>query len=104
MIIPVYNQETKRLDPVLYVPEMETAAITANEAEFKIHDSFKNSELFEEVNISDINCGTGDVKIELKCSDQVFNDIVNELLGGNIEEKSSFKEGYKIISFYKKCQ
>ena len=70
---------------------------------FKIQEEFKNSELFEDVYISDINCGTGEVKIELKCSDEIYNDIINELLGGNIEDKSCFIEELQLLKKAKKA-
>ena len=69
---------------------------------FKIQEVFKESNLFEQVNISDINCGTGEVKIELMCSEQIYNDIINELLGGNIDDKCSFIEELQILKKAKK--
>ena len=70
---------------------------------FKIQNTLKESELFEEVNVTNINCGTGEVKIELKCPDNVYNDIINELLGGNIEDKSSFIEELQLLRKAKKA-
>ena len=69
---------------------------------FRIQEVFKESELFEEVLISDINSGTGEVKIELQCSEQIYNDIINELLGGNVDDKGSFIEELQILKKAKK--
>lgn len=46
---------------------------------FRIQDTFKNSELFADVNISNIDPGTGLVNIEITCSDECYNDVVSEI-------------------------
>ncbi len=64
---------------------------------FRIQDTFKNSELFADVNISNIDPATGLVNIEITCSDECYNDVVSEILGENISDKTTFIE--KITKF-----
>lgn len=66
---------------------------------FRIQDTFKNSELFADVNISNIDPGTGLVNIEITCSDECYNDVVSEILGENISDKTTFIE--KLQNFKK---
>lgn len=68
---------------------------------FNIQSCFKDSDLFENVSVSDIDCGTGVVNIELSCSDDVYNDVVFELLGEKITDKSAFIES---LQNYKKAR
>ena len=48
---------------------------------FKIQDNFKESGLFTEVNISNVDAGTGIVNVDIDCSDETYNEIIKELLG-----------------------
>lgn len=57
---------------------------------FRIQDVLKESELFENVSITGIDPGTGLVNVEVTCSDECYNDVINEILGENINDKSSF--------------
>ena len=66
---------------------------------FRIQDTFKNSELFADVNISNIDPATGLVNIEITCSDECYNDVVSEILGENISDKTTFIE--KLQNFKK---
>ncbi len=70
---------------------------------FKIQNSFKESELFSEVNITSINAGTGCVDVELQCNDDIYNDVVKEMVGTNYLEKSSFIEELVLLNKAKKA-
>ena len=59
---------------------------------FTIQEAFKNTEMFENVEITDINPGTGVVNIDLTCSEEVYNQVVEEIMGGKLEDKASFIE------------
>ncbi len=59
---------------------------------FSIQEAFKNTGLFESVEITDIFPGTGIVNIDLTCSEEVYNEVVEEILGGKIEDKATFIE------------
>ena len=56
----------------------------------KLRDALKESNLFESVVITELNSGTGDVVIELTCSDDLFNDCLQNLLGDIMNDRSSF--------------
>lgn len=59
---------------------------------FNIQETFKQSGLFTEVNISDINAGTGIVSVEMNCSDETYNEVISELLGEQVTDKTTFIE------------
>lgn len=56
----------------------------------KLRDALKESNLFESVVITELNSGTGEVVIELTCSDDLFNDCLQNLLGDIMNDRSSF--------------
>ncbi len=57
---------------------------------FQIQEALKESDLFASVNIASINPGTGLVNIEIECSDESYNNVINEILGEDITDKSVF--------------
>lgn len=59
---------------------------------FVIQEAFKNTGLFENVEIVDINPGTGIVDLDLDCSEEIYNQVVEEILGGSIDDKAHFIE------------
>lgn len=64
---------------------------------FNIQKSFVDSGLFENVKISQIESSTGVVDIELLCSDEKYNEIINQLLGGNYSDKALFIEELQLL-------
>ncbi len=68
---------------------------------FRIQETFKNSELFSDVTISNIDPATGLVNIEIGCSDECYNDVVSELLGEKVSDKSTLIEK---LQYMKKAQ
>lgn len=48
---------------------------------FRIQDTFKESGLFAEVVISNVDSGTGVVNVDIDCDDNVYNEIIMELIG-----------------------
>ena len=56
---------------------------------FVIQEAFKNTGLFESVDITDINPGTGIVNIDLTCSEEVYTEVVEEILGGTLDDKAT---------------
>ena len=75
---------------------VELSATTGNYRKMKdvfvIQEAFKNTGLFESVDITDINPGTGIVNIDLTCSEEVYNEVVEEILGGKLDDKATFIE------------
>lgn len=58
----------------------------------KIQESFYNSELFENVLIDEIDPGTGDVNIIITVNDNLYQQIIEELIGEKITDKAEFIE------------
>lgn len=50
----------------------------------------KDCELFEEATIDNLNSGTGEVDMTLSCSEQLYQDILKQLVGPSIEDKGEF--------------
>lgn len=63
----------------------------------KIQESLKACSLFEDVVVTSINSGTGEVNMELKCSDELYNDILNGIVGEALNDKGEF------IKFLEEC-
>lgn len=59
---------------------------------FVIQESFKSSGLFSGVEVDDINPGTGVVTLSLNCSEDTYNQVVEEILGGKLDDKEHFIE------------
>ncbi len=57
---------------------------------FNMQEAFYNSGLFESVEVSDINPGEGIVTLDLNCSEEVYDEVVEEILGGKISDKEHF--------------
>lgn len=57
---------------------------------FNIQNALRNSNLFEKVEISDINAGTGIVEVDLECSEEAYLRSVEEIVGKRIEDKGDF--------------
>ncbi len=67
---------------------------------FKIQDTLKNSELFENVEISDLDPSTGHVEITITCSEDLFKTLIEEVIGETIDNKGNFM---KLLQNYKKA-
>lgn len=50
----------------------------------------KSCELFEDVIISNLDSGTGEVEMTLECSEQLYMNILNDLVGDAINDKGEF--------------
>ena len=50
----------------------------------------KQCELFEDVTISSVDSGTGEVEMLLTCSDDLYQDVLKQLVGSAIEDKGEF--------------
>lgn len=70
---------------------------------FNIQESFKNSCMFTDVVISNVNAGTGLVDIELTCSDEQYNNVINEILGCDLSNKTDFIEELQMLRKAKKA-
>lgn len=57
---------------------------------FRIQEVLKNSELFTDVAITDIDSGNGVVNVDVSCSDEIYNQVLEEILGESIEDKATF--------------
>lgn len=57
-----------------------------------IRDKLAECPLFESVNITSLDSGTGEVIIEINCSDDLYNGIVEEIIGDAINDRGKFIE------------
>lgn len=51
---------------------------------------FKQCELFEDAQITSIDSGTGEVEMTLNCSDDLYQEILKQLVGDAIDDKGEF--------------
>ena len=58
------------------------------------------SELFENVEVSNLDPATGHVEINITCSEDLFKSLIEELIGENIDNKGNFM---KLLQNYKKA-
>ncbi len=65
---------------------------------FRIQDVLKDSDLFSSVCISSIDAGTGVVDIEIGCSDEAYNEVVNEIIGEDVCDKGVFIENLQKLA------
>lgn len=57
-----------------------------------IREKLAECPLFESVNITSLDSGTGEVVIEISCSDELYNGIVEEIIGDAINDRGKFIE------------
>jgi len=57
-----------------------------------IKEKLSECELFETVQISSLDSGNGEVVIEIGCSDDLYNGIVEEIVGDAINDRGKFIE------------
>lgn len=55
-----------------------------------IKERLSENELFSSVKITSIDAGLGEVEITIDCDDELYQKIVNEIIGENIEDKGNF--------------
>ncbi len=55
---------------------------------FFIQQTLKDSELFSDVAVSNIDSATGVVDIDISCSDDVYNEVLEEIIGEPIDDKT----------------
>lgn len=72
------------------------ADVTGEFRKFKyvnlIKDKLSECELFESVNLTNLDSGTGEVVIEITLSDDLYNGIVEEIIGDAINDRGKFIE------------
>ncbi len=59
---------------------------------FRIQDTLKESNLFTEVSVSNIDSGTGVVDIDISCSDEIYNHVLEEIIGEPLDDKTKLIE------------
>ncbi|MCK9537276.1 MAG: stage IV sporulation protein A [Bacilli bacterium] len=57
-----------------------------------IREKLAECELFEKVDITSLDSGTGEVEIEISCNDDLYNKIVEEIIGDAINDRGKFIE------------
>lgn len=67
---------------------------------FKIQDDLKLSDLFENVEVSNIDASTGLVEINITCSEELFKSLIEEVIGETIDNKGNFM---MLLQKYKKA-
>ncbi|HHZ18808.1 MAG TPA: stage IV sporulation protein A [Acholeplasmataceae bacterium] len=72
------------------------ADVTGEFRKFKhvqlIREKLAECELFEKVDIASLDSGSGEVEIEISCSDDLYNRIVAEIIGDAINDRGKFIE------------
>ena len=71
------------------------ASITGEYRKFKHLDQIKDalieaSELFEDVRVTNVDSSTGDIEITIDCSDELYHQIVRDLIGDSLEDHGKF--------------
>ena len=68
--------------------------VTVDYRKFKevkeILEKLKECGLFEEVTLVELNSATGEVVIDLVCSDELYNEILESLLGDTLNDREKF--------------
>ena len=67
---------------------------------FKIQDKLKESELFENVEVANLDPATGHVEINITCSEELYKTLIEEVIGETIDDKGNFM---KLLQNYKKA-
>ena len=57
-----------------------------------IREKLSECELFESVRLTSLDSGTGEVEIEIGCSDDLYNGIVREIIGDAVDDRAKFIE------------
>ncbi len=52
--------------------------------------TLKECNLFDEVTLSNLNSGTGEVVIDLSCNDELYNNVLESLLGDILTDREKF--------------
>lgn len=106
LLVKVPNWIEVLNDDITYKKDFNNliAATTANYRKLKdvfaIQETLKISELFNKVEISNIEPSTGVVEINISCDDALYKDLIEELLGTKIENKGHFM---KLLQDYKQA-
>jgi len=68
--------------------------VTQNYRKFKdvqnIKSTLSECELFSQVEITNLNSSTGEVEITIDCKDEIYDKVLEEILGKNIDDKGEF--------------
>lgn len=56
----------------------------------ELRDKLSECKLFESVNINSLDNGTGEVELEINCNDELYNGILEEMIGDVINDKGKF--------------
>ncbi len=54
---------------------------------YRIVDSLNSSNLFKNIEISNIDAGSGVVDLDLSIDDEIYNEVINEILGFKVKDK-----------------
>lgn len=70
-------------------------SITGEYRKFKHLEKIKNalsesSDLFEDVRITNVDSGTGNIEITIDCNDELYHQIVRDLIGDSFDERGKF--------------
>lgn len=57
---------------------------------FRIQEQLQQSELFESVNVDNIDPSTGVVQINITCNETLYKELIEEIMGTKIENKGDF--------------
>jgi stage IV sporulation protein A len=70
------------------------STVTGEYRKFKdvknIKDKLSECELFSRVEISNVDSGTGEVEITIDCKEEVYDEILGDILGEAIDDKGQF--------------
>ena len=68
----------------------------------QIIDNFQNCEYIEKAYLSEVDTATGNVKVKLKTPDNLYNDVLKEIIGVDITSKSQLLSMFQDLSVAKK--
>lgn len=57
---------------------------------FSIQDNLRSSGLFKDVDILDVDAGSGVVEVEITFDDEIYRQIISELIGQPLDDKGEF--------------
>ena len=67
-----------------------------------ITDGFKDSEYIDKSYISNVDTAVGEVTIQLDAPNQLYNQILNEIIGSDINSKAELMKMFQDLNFAKK--
>lgn len=92
--VPTWMSALDDENPKKQVFNDHIKSVTCDYRKFKdaqnIRQKLSECDLFSKVEISNIDSGTGEVEITIDCKDEVYDEIINEILGEAVNDRGEF--------------